>query len=112
MAFVSAKHFQVMDMELGHDGHHTFTCNGTPGHIWNGHHTDTPEHLRELADKEIARAEDILRRAAITLAIAEVREVEIARHEHEKAEQRKARAAATRAKNADPFGFKAAGYTD
>jgi TPP-dependent pyruvate/acetoin dehydrogenase alpha subunit len=70
---------------------------------------DTPAALRESAQKQKDRAMDTLRRAEEALAEADRWEAENAERAEAARLQRNARAAATRARNADPFGFKARG---
>jgi len=65
------------------------------------------EDLRTLAHSNIDRAHDLLRRAAVQLALAEIKKAEAVEHAEAAAKQRRERAAATRAKNADPFGYNA-----
>lgn len=69
------------------------------------------DDLREQIESEEQRQMEAarrLRRDRAMLALLEANEAEADRLRRE---QRNERAAATRAHNADPFGFKAAGYT-
>lgn len=67
----------------------------------------SPERLRANADTSEQRANDELRRVRMLRAVANVLEAEEAARKAEASEQRRRRSAATRAHNADPFGFKA-----
>lgn len=72
-----------------------------------GFNTTDPTTLRARADELQERAARLLRAAADARAIADLEEVKRAQHAAEAATQRNSRAAATRARNADPFGFNA-----
>lgn len=72
-----------------------------------GFNTTEPDALRARADELQERAARLLRAAADARAIADLEEVKRAQRAAEAAEQRNSRAAATRARNADPFGFNA-----
>ena len=67
--------------------------------------TTDPATLRSRADDLQERATRLLRAAADARAIADLEEVKRAQQAAEAAEQRNSRAAATRARNADPFGY-------
>lgn len=89
----------------------TFTQDGRPN-SWDGSTAQaSAEDLRKVATSHRERAADCLRRAEVMEAVAEVKENKAQEHAEAASKQRRERAAATRAHNADPFGFKAAGYS-
>jgi hypothetical protein len=71
--------------------------------------TDDPVTLRERAREMRERAALLLRLAGDAEVIADLEERVTTERAAVAAEQQKTRAAATRARNADPFGFKALG---
>lgn len=72
-----------------------------------GYRSANPTLLRELAANELRRAEDIAHRARLALAIADAVETEQSLAADMTAKQRRERSAATRAHNADPYGYDA-----
>lgn len=63
--------------------------------------------LRTEAAKMVERAEDLVLRAAVLRAAANFKDVQEVEAKAAANKQRNERAAATRARNADPFGFDA-----
>ena len=72
-----------------------------------GFNTTDPDTLRARAVELEQRAARLLRAATDARTIADLEEQRRAQQEAEAAEQRNKRSAATRARNADPFGFNA-----
>ena len=93
-------------VSLGFSGVCEFIHNGKKRHLFgsNLNHAD-PGKLRAQAAREMERANEAVRRAALNIAVAEAKEAEMVVREAEAKKQRNERAAATRAHNKDPFGF-------
>ena len=91
---------------IEHTGADSYTIVRDNGQTSNvGFNTTDPATLRARADDLQERAARLLRAAADARAIADLEEVKRAQQAAEAAEQRNSRAAATRARNADPFGY-------
>lgn len=80
-------------------GSHRITFEGRT--VWTSYPSGTPEEMRARAVERQDRLQHAAWRARLLVALADHREAEIAAQAVQKAEQRKARAAATRAARPD-----------
>lgn len=88
-------------------GNVDFEHNGRATWVRGGVDSRSPEEIREKAAKDLEDLKRNLRRIALALDIADCKEFGQAVAEQEAKEQRRSKAAATRAHNADPWGHKA-----
>lgn len=96
----------MADVTIGRDARGEFvTFEGRT--FWGLMPAGTPATLRALADDNEARATELLFKARMARAVADVKEERATVEAERKAAQRRERAAATRAHNRDPFGFNA-----